>query len=148
MPATGPGFDSILSQRTSLFKRIRENLTSVWSLPRVVLAAAGSANAAPVHLLDARSEKTNLRAQAGSTCLHALLFAGLIYAMAHPKPESLTLERLPYSAPRPAKTQEMASLGKDGSGGEQNPLPPTSGWRRSQGLCWRHRDCRTDAPIH
>jgi TonB family protein len=39
MPATRLGLDSVLSRQTSFLRRIRENLQSVWTLPRVALAA-------------------------------------------------------------------------------------------------------------
>jgi hypothetical protein len=47
MPATRPGFDSVLSRQPSFLRRIRENLQSVWTLPRVVLAVSVRRMACP-----------------------------------------------------------------------------------------------------
>ncbi len=129
------GFDSNLSSQSSLLKRIHENLLSVWTLPRVVLAAAHAANGAPIHLLDNRREKASLTAQAGSTFLHILIFAAFLYGMAHPlvatklgtKPESVPVDSLSFSEPNWMREAAMDSLGKRGGGGDQNPLPPTGG---------------------
>ena len=63
------GFDSNLSSQSSLLMRIRENLLSVWTLPRVVLAATHAANGAPIHLLDDHRPQTRLTGHAGSTLL-------------------------------------------------------------------------------
>jgi hypothetical protein len=64
MPATRLGFDSVLRQ-TSLLWRIRENLQSVWTLPRVALAAPRPADGVPIQLLDERRARRNPRAQLG-----------------------------------------------------------------------------------
>jgi periplasmic protein TonB len=129
------GFDSNLSSQSSLLKRIRENLLSVWTLPRVVLAARHAANGAPIHLLEDRRRKPTLTAQAGSTCLHALIFAALVYSMTHPlvtarpgsKTESFPVGSLNFSAPKWMREAAMDSPGRRGNGGDLNPLPPTAG---------------------
>src|SRR6266404_6356086 len=129
------GFDSNLSSQSSLLKRIRENLLSVWTLPRVVLAATHAANGAPIHLLEDRRKKPSLTAQAGSTFLHVLIFAALVYTMTHPlvttrpgsKTESFPVGSLNFSAPKWMREAAMDSASKRGTGGDLNPLPPTAG---------------------
>jgi periplasmic protein TonB len=129
------GFASSLSRQPSFWKRIRENLPSLWTLPRVALGAKHAANGAPIHLLDDRCEKASLTAQAGSTCLHVLIFVALAYAMTHPLVQTKSAsvnEFIPvgpvdFSAPKWMKEAATDSLGKRGSGGDLNPLPPTAG---------------------
>jgi protein TonB len=129
------GFDSYLSSQSSLLKRIRENLLSVWTLPRVALAATHAANGVPIHLLDEHRQQTRLTGQAGSTFLHGLICAVLIYAAFHPIDKtnlnelrnSFAVRRLHYTPPMQAATGEAPSLGKAGSGGDHNPLPPSTG---------------------
>jgi protein TonB len=129
------GFDSNLSSQSSLLKRIRENLLSVWTLPRVVLAATHAAIGAPIHLLDEHRQQTRLTGQAGSTCLHILICGAFLYGMAHPliptkhgtRPESVAVDSLSFSPPNWMREAAMDSLGKRGGGGDLNPLPPTAG---------------------
>jgi len=83
MPATCLGFDSVLSRQTSFLKRIRENLQSVLTLPRVALAVPRSAAGLPIHLLDESRTVRNAKAQFGSIGLHAIVCAGLILAVWH-----------------------------------------------------------------
>src|SRR5437016_9475799 len=83
MPATRLGFDSVLRQ-TSLLWRIRENLQSVWTLPRVALAAPRPADGVHIHLLDERRARRNPRAQLGSIGAHAVICGALLLAMWHP----------------------------------------------------------------
>jgi periplasmic protein TonB len=128
-------FDSNLSSQSSLLKRIRENLLSVWTLPGVVLAATHAANGAPIHLLDEHRQQTRLTGQAGSTFLHGIICAVLIYAAFHPIEKtnlnelrnSFPVPRLHFTPPIQAATGEAPSLGKAGSGGDHNPLPPSTG---------------------
>jgi periplasmic protein TonB len=129
------GFDSNFSSQSAFCKRIRENLLSVWTLPRVALAATHAGNGAPIHLLEHPRERASLTAQAGSTCLHVLLFVALLYAMAHPlvatrsgtRPESVPVDRLSFSPPKWMRDAGVDSLGKQGTGGDLNPWPPTAG---------------------
>ena len=129
------GCSSNLSRQPAFWKRIHENLLSLWTLPRVALTATHAANAAPLHLLDDRREKASLTAQAGSTCLHVLIFVALAYAMTHPLVQtksSSVNEFVPvgpvdFSAPKWMREAVVDSLGKRGSGGDLNPLPPTAG---------------------
>jgi periplasmic protein TonB len=127
--------DANSSDQPALWKRIHENLRSVWTLPSAALTAAQAANGAPIHLFDERREKTGFRAQAGSTCLHVVIFVVAIYAAIHPIDKagakslrtSFPLPTLRYTRPTQTINAETPSLGKAGSGGDHNPLPPTAG---------------------
>jgi len=129
------GFGSSLSRQPSFWKRVRENLLSLWTLPRVALGAKHAANGVPLHLLDDRREKASLTAQAGSTCLHILIFVAVAYAITHPlvriKPgtvhEFVPVGPVDFSAPKWMREAAADSLGKRGSGGDLNSLPPTAG---------------------
>jgi TonB family protein len=129
------GFDSSLSSPSSLLKRIRENLLSVWTLPHVVLAGRHAANGALIHLLEEHRQRTRLTGQAGSMFLHGIICAVLIYAAFHPinktnlneLRDSFRVRRFYYTPPMQTATGEAPSLGKAGSGGDHNPLPPTAG---------------------
>ena len=122
------------SDQPAFWKRIHENLRSVWMLPSAALTAAQAANGAPIHLLDQRREKTSFPAQAGSTCLHVLIFAVVIYAAIHPIDKSganslrssFPLPTLRYTRPTQTTNTQTPSLSKAGSGGDHNPLPPTT----------------------
>jgi protein TonB len=127
--------DANSSDQPAFCKRIHENLRSVWTLPSAALTAAQAANGAPIHLLDQRREKTSFRAQAGSTCLHVVIFAVAIYAAIHPIDKagvnslrsSFPLPTLRYTHPTQTSNAETPSLSKAGSGGDHNPLPATTG---------------------
>ena len=128
-------FDANLPCQPAFCRRICENLLCLSSLPRVALAARYVANGAPIHLLHHRREKASLTAQACSTGLHVLIFMALAYAMTHPlipiKPgtvhEFVPVGPVDFSAPKWMRQAAMDSLGKRGSGGDLNPLPPTAG---------------------
>ena len=106
------------SDRPAFWKRIHENLLSVWTLPSVTLP-----DGAPIRLLNERREKTSFRAQAGSTSLHVVIFAVAIYAAIHPIDKasvnslrsSFPLPRLRYTRPTQTTNAETPSLGKAGS---------------------------------
>jgi len=127
--------DANSSDQPAFCKRIHENLLSVWRLPSAALTARQAANGAPIHLLEQRREKTSFRAQAGSTCLHVVIFAVAIYAAIHPIDKagvnslrsSVPLPRLQYPRATQTTNAETPSLSKAGSGGDHNPLPPTTG---------------------
>jgi len=53
-------------------------------MPHAALAAPQTVNAARIHLLDERRDRTRLTGQAGSTLLHGMICAILIYAAFHP----------------------------------------------------------------
>src|SRR5438876_623873 len=72
------------SRQASFLRRIRENLQSVWTLPRGVLAVPRSAAGLPIHLLDESRTVRNARAQFGSIGVHAIVCAGLILVVWHP----------------------------------------------------------------
>jgi periplasmic protein TonB len=123
------------SDQPAFCKRIQENLRSVWTLPSAGLTAGQAANGAPIHLLQERREKTGFRAQAGSTCVHVVIFAVVIYAAIHPIDQagvntlrsSFPLPTLRYTRPTPTTNPERPSVSKAGSGGDHNPLPATAG---------------------
>ncbi|HEY6128972.1 MAG TPA: TonB family protein [Candidatus Acidoferrum sp.] len=130
-----PALDFDPTRNSSLLKRIRENLESVWMTRRVTMARTEAFDGVPIHLLEPRREQMELSAQAGSTLLHGLFFAALLYATIHPisKMPANSVEipfppgKLTYAAPRQIPAAETYSLGKRGSGGGHNPLPPTTG---------------------
>jgi protein TonB len=135
MPATRLGLDSVLSRQTSFLRRIRENLQSVWTLPRVALAASHPADGVPIHLLDERRARRNPRAQLGSIGAHAVICGAAILAVWHPATNParrLTTGLEPFrsvefAAPKWLREAAVDSAGKRGSGGDRNPLPPTAG---------------------
>jgi len=104
-------------------------------MPHAALAAPQTVNAARIHLLDERRDRTRLTGQAGSTLLHGMICAILIYAAFHPinkanlnsLQNSFPLRKLQYTPPMQTITAEISSLGKAGGGGDHNPLPPTAG---------------------
>src|SRR6266700_3883104 len=109
MPATRLGFDSVLSRRTSFLRRIRENLQSVWTLPRVALAVPRSADGLPIHLLDERSAGRQARAQFGSVGAHAIICGGLILAVWHPAPAATNLAKRSATGLEPFQSVEFAA---------------------------------------
>ena len=134
MPDPALGLWSALSQQRSYFRRIRENLKSVWNMPHISPHSPLAANGMPIHLLDVPQHGSFL-AQAGSTSVHILLFAGLIFMLTHParpqKPphgtEPIPLGRLVYPASAPTRMDDTGSLGSSGNSGGHDVLPPTSG---------------------
>ena len=119
--------NSLLGQ-SSLLKRISENLKFVWRMP----LAPASGNAGPFPLLNVR--RSGAKGQIGSTCLHLFLCAAVAFVVVErgKKPpvgssEAQSLGPLAYSAPDWLQPQEKPSLGRHGSGGDLNPLPPTAG---------------------
>src|SRR5260370_31944274 len=124
--------DANSSDQPAFCRRIHENLLSVWTLPSAALTAAQAANGAPIHFLEQRREKTSFRAQAGSTCLHVVIFAVAICAAIHPIHKagvnslrsSSRLPTLRYPRPTQTSNAEAPSPSKAGSRGAHNPLPP------------------------
>ncbi len=131
MPDPARGFEFIESRQSSFLKRIRENLESVWKL-RLAPLPAGQA---PIHLLDDRREWAYSKAQMVSTCLHALVFGLLIFGVLRPPQIDPTGELhkrsafspLEFRSPSWLRQTEAASLGKAGSSGGHDALPPTAG---------------------
>jgi len=131
MLAPGLRFESGISQQSSLLKRIPENLESVWRLPRVALPVDSSGIFHP----NANTEKVSFAAQAGSTLMHAVLVAIILFLLAHPiirlqksiTPKLFPIESLQFSPPKAMPSDTISSLGMAGSGGGHNPLPPTAG---------------------
>lgn len=136
MPATRLGFDSVLSRQTSFLRRIRENLQSVWTLPRIALAVTRSADGLPIHLLEERRSGRNTRAQFGSIGVHAVICGGLMLAAWHPAAMDLVkrsatglepFQSMEFAAPKWMREAAVDSSGKHGTGGDRNPLAPTAG---------------------
>jgi len=136
MPATRLGFDSVFSRQTSFLGRIRENLQSVWTLPRVALAVPRSADGLPIHLLHERRAVRHARAQFGSIGAQAIIGGGLILGVWHPAATNLAkrsatglepFQSVEFAAPKWMRQAAVDSAGKRGTGGDRNPLPPTAG---------------------
>lgn len=113
----------------SFLHRIIENLRSWW-LPCAPLPAAHL----PLHLLDERRARTSPAAQMGSTFLHGLLFATMLWfaaqtakAPANPPPLQPSPGPLSLSIPAWLRDTDSGSLGKHGSSGGHDTLPPTAG---------------------
>ena len=131
MPQPTLGLQSLLPDQSRLITRIRENLESVWMLPRVRVLTSG----APIHLLDERPRSGDTTGKAGSTMLHVLLIGGLVFLARHPhggdklqNPPGFSPNRgIEYIAPRLTPTTETGASGKLGSSGGHDSLPPTSG---------------------
>jgi len=119
-----------VSLQAGAMRRFRENLASLWTIPRVAMPAGPS----QLHLLDEPRARTSSRAQFGSAALHVSVAAAVVYALTHPI--------LPTSPPKNLQNPSLAgehriayflapatepSEGKRGSGGRNNPLPATAG---------------------
>jgi periplasmic protein TonB len=127
-PALDQSSENSLLGRSSLLIRITDNLKLVWQMP----FAPASVSAGPFPLLNLRS--TDAKGQVGSTCLHALLCAVVVFAVTHPGkkppgiiPETKSAESLRFAVPNWLKSEEAPSLGSRGSGGDRDSLPPTAG---------------------
>jgi len=131
MPDPAGGFEFIHSQHSFLLKRIRENLESVMKLPFVPL----SAGQVPIHLLELRREKGYSKAQFGSTCLHALVLGALIFGVLRPPQIDKTgpskklpgIDSLQFLRPDWLRQTNDGSLGRRGSSGGHDALPPSKG---------------------
>jgi TonB family protein len=131
MLAPGLRFESAISQQSSLLRRIRENLESVWHLARIALPS----NASGIFHAGSDTEKISVGAQAGSTLVHAVFVAVVIFLLAHPLiklqkstvPKLFPIERLQYDPPTDRRGDQIASQGRKGSGGDHNAVPPTVG---------------------
>ncbi len=131
MPDPARGFEFLPSRQSSYLKRIRENFDSAWKL-RLAPLPAGQA---PIHLLDDRRERSYSKAQLGSTCLHALVFGLLIFGALRPPHIDKTglsnkppgIDSLQFLEPDLLRQTNDRSLGKRGSSGGHDALPPTAG---------------------
>ena len=131
MPDPVRGFEFLPSRQSSYLHRIRENFESAWKL-RLAPLPAGQA---PIHLLDDRHERGYSKAQLGSTCLHALVFGLLIFGVLrcpridprNPLPKRSTVGSLEFREPKWLRQADGESLGKSGSSGGRDTLPPTAG---------------------
>lgn len=131
VPTPSPRLHSAISQSSSLLSRVRDNLESVWKLPRIAIAQDSS----PIHLLETDVRGNSAAAQLSSMCVHILLITGTLLALVHPlartKPGLTSgippIPALEFTAPKWLRETNLASGGKLGNSGEHNPLPPTSG---------------------
>ena len=93
---------------------------------------SSSANGAPLHLLDIRHSRPSVRAQTVSVLVHAAFGAALVLAVVYaPTPQNLPMGRAIFDSPLlgyipPAQRQSLR-LGRDGGGGDKNPIPPPRG---------------------
>jgi len=122
------GLKTSLWNGGSFLKRVHENLRSVWRLPWAPLPAAH----APIHLLDERRARTVPAAQFGSTLLHLMVCAVLLWLVAQPPNKSSRPQlgdRLtgPIPIPKWLTSADTGSLGKSGESGGHDRQPPTSG---------------------
>ena len=128
-PAPVCSFSFNVHQSSSWWRRIRENARL---LVLIHPMRSSSANGAALHLLEARRSPASARAQTVSLLLHATLGAALVLAVLYaPAPrnipiapsllDSSLLEYVP-----PARRQSLR-VGRDGGGGNSNPVPPTPG---------------------
>jgi TonB family protein len=114
-----------------LLARVRDNLESVWKLPRIALAQGSS----PIHLLEADVRGNSAAAQFSSMGVHILLLAAIFFVLVHPlarpkpglTPGISSIPALEFTAPKWLRATDANSGGKSGSSGDHNPLPPTSG---------------------
>ena len=131
MPTPGPRLHSAISQSSSLLSRVRDNLESVWKLPRIALAQGSS----PIHLLETDVRGNSAAAQFSSMCVHILLIAGILLVLVHPlaptkpglTPGISSVPALEFTVPKWLRDTNAAAGGKLGNSGDHNPLPPTSG---------------------
>src|SRR5262245_45419269 len=123
-----PGLRSSFFGRASLVRRIRENLSSLWTVRWVPHPAAE----APIHLLDERRPRGSAGAQLGSTCLHLAVSAALVLLALGP-----AQERGKSPLPRyvgvetplklPGWLRTSGTPGRPGSSGGDSELPATAG---------------------
>ena len=114
----------------SWLNRVRENLGQL-ILPSHFKPS--SANGAPIHLLKFDKSLRPARAQGASLLTHAAIFAAILFLvsrvepppMPHPTKGSTSLTR--YSFPVIRTTARANPSNGNGSGGDRNPVPATSG---------------------
>jgi len=114
----------------SWLNRVRENLGQL-ILPSHFKPS--SANGAPIHLLKFDKSLRPARAQGASLLTHAAIFATILFLVSrvqppprpHPAKGSTSLTR--YSFPVIRTTAGANPSNGNGSGGDRNPVPATSG---------------------
>jgi protein TonB len=114
----------------SWLNRVRENLRQLL-IPAHFKAT--SANGAPIHLLKFDKSLRPARAQGVSLLTHGAVFAAILFLVSrvqspplpHPIMGSTSLTR--YSFPVIRTTAGANPSSGDGSGGDRNPVPATSG---------------------
>jgi protein TonB len=131
MPTPGWSFESSLSGKSSLFERVRDNVASIWNLPRVALIDSGT----QIHLLEKNGTATTWHAQISSAAGHVFLCLAIFWLFAYSQPRLFKpvqghvtdLRHLRFTPPAEMHAVGIPSLGPAGNGGEHNPLPPTAG---------------------
>jgi protein TonB len=116
----------------SWLNRVRENLGQLL-IPSHFKPS--SANGAPIHLLKFDKSLRPARAQGASLISHAAVFAALAFLLTHgpgdltgkPNKDSRAVDRLTFPAPLFRTLTNANPNGGKGKGGDQNPIPATSG---------------------
>ena len=118
------------STRESWLHRVRENLGQLL-IPSHFKAS--SANGAPIHLLKFDKSMRPAHAQGASLITHAAVFATLLFLVSRvqspllPPPITGSTPLTRYSFPIIRTTASADTSIGDGSGGDRNPVPATSG---------------------
>lgn len=130
-PALGRISEKSRSGQSLLAERILENFKAVWNERQTAFSTAAD-TAVPFHLL--RFDARGRTGQLGSTGMHLLLCTAVVLVAFHPKkPPTQSIgsaqifPEIRYSEPAWLKTALKPSLGREGGGGDRNPLPPTAG---------------------
>ena len=131
MPIPARSCEFISFHQSSFLNRVRENFLSVWKLP----AAPLPAGQVPIHLLELRRERAYSKAQFSSTCLHAVVFGALIFGVLRspqivktgPSQKPPEIDSLQFLEPDWLRQTNDGSLGKRGSSGGHDVLPPSKG---------------------
>jgi periplasmic protein TonB len=118
----------------SWFQRVRENLKQLFT---TVGLSPSSANGAPIHLLKVRRTPAERRAQAVSAITHAGIVAAIVVFVVPtgtrtgPTDAGMDPRTWPhhiFTPLRHAALVEEPSLGSQGGGGDNDPLPPRRGF--------------------
>jgi protein TonB len=118
------------SSPDSWLNRVRENLGQLL-LPSHFKAS--SANGAPIHLLKFDKSLRPARAQGASLLTHAVVFTAALFLVTHvpprpmPQPKTGSTTLTQYQFPVIRTTAGAHPSSGDGSGGNRNPTPATSG---------------------
>lgn len=118
------------SSADSWLNRIRENLAQLLMPSRFT---PSSANGAPIHLLKFDKSLRPARAQGASLITHAAIFAAIVFLASHvtpPPPHGPLKDSMPlshYTFPVIRTTAGSHPSPGNGSGGDHNVIPATSG---------------------
>jgi protein TonB len=131
-PFSGSDPTKEFHSRDSWLNRVRENLGQLL-IPSHFKPS--SANGAPIHLLKFDKSLRPARAQGASLITHAAVFGALAFLLTHapgdltgkPNKDSRAVDRLTFPAPLFRTLTNANPNGGKGSGGDQTPIPATSG---------------------